>query len=156
MKNRLGWWFPDEDTHFVEHMDASGVTEYQAEHRNFSSNLSKNWDVAVDVGGHVGLWSRDLSKKFNEVFAFEPRANHRECFLKNVLSDNVTLHAFALGDKQGKVNISYPIEENTGSARVDGEGDIVMKNTGRIQFYKNGLLKNRRGGIRTICVTGRG
>lgn len=38
---------------------------------------------AIDIGAHVGIWTRRLAKDFAEVIAFEPMPKHIECHKKN-------------------------------------------------------------------------
>ena len=41
--------------------------------------------VFVDVGAHVGLWSRAACIDFDLVLAFEPVTAHRDCFELNLV-----------------------------------------------------------------------
>ena len=43
-----------------------------------------DFNIAIDVGANVGLWSKPLTKKFNRVIAFEPMPQVLECLEKNV------------------------------------------------------------------------
>ena len=38
---------------------------------------------AIDIGAHVGIWTRRLANDFDEVIAFEPMPKHIECHKKN-------------------------------------------------------------------------
>lgn len=80
--------------------------------------------LAVDVGGHCGLWSKELVRLFDKVVAFEPLAEHRECFRLNV-HGNYDLHACALGESDGMVRI-HTTQGQSGDSWVDGEGDIPL------------------------------
>lgn len=59
-------------------------------------------DVAIDVGAHVGTWTRLMAKHFTFVHAFEPWPSHIECFERNIDATNVELHRKAVGDYVGK------------------------------------------------------
>lgn len=83
-------------------------------------------ELAIDVGGHCGLWSKELVKIFDNVVAFEPVADHRACYVKNVKADNYTLHPVALGDKEDSISIHTSIG-SSGDSWVDGKGDIPVK-----------------------------
>jgi len=39
---------------------------------------------ALDIGAHVGIWSRQLVTKFHNVYAWEPIESNCECLRKNV------------------------------------------------------------------------
>jgi FkbM family methyltransferase len=54
---------------------------------------------AIDIGAHVGIWTRRLAVDFSEVIAFEPMPKHIECHKKNCEGlDNVVLNEIALSN----------------------------------------------------------
>jgi FkbM family methyltransferase len=54
---------------------------------------------AVDIGAHVGIWTRRLAVDFSEVIAFEPMPKHIECHKNNCVGlENVTLNEIALSN----------------------------------------------------------
>ena len=119
VKQIKGWYFPDSDTHFEQWLER-GKGEYQQKQRSdILSHIKKSGrtDTCIDVGAHIGLWTRELSQVFKRVFAFEPMPHHRECFEKNVKKYNVTLFPFALGDFTGRVNFKID-KENTGNCHI--------------------------------------
>ena len=92
-----------------------------------------NFDVALDIGAHVGIWSRRLAEKFKTVVAFEPVPDHIECWQKNMenfLKENsdwgnyTTLHKIALGHENGTSTMRVPNTTNTGMASLVYEGDF--------------------------------
>lgn len=128
MRDINGIWLPDHEEHLQQYAAKGphGRWTYQAHKLLEALKLLKGTRNAVDVGGHCGLWSKELVKMFDHVHAFEPVAEHRECFTLNVKKDNYTLHACALGDKDGSVKI-HTSQGSSGDSWVDGEGDIPMK-----------------------------
>lgn len=132
MKQFQGIWFPDHETHLQQWMAKAGEIvdgkgTYQIKKLRTAVGLCKQRRVAVDVGGHVGLWSMQLTKLFDRVHAFEPVAAHRECFIKNVIDagGNAILHEVALGEKEGNVSI-HTTNTSSGDSWVKGDGDIPM------------------------------
>lgn len=127
-----GWWFPDQDTHFAEmlskNISKGGQPVYQEPVRRKSLEFTKT-GLALDIGANVGLWSKDLCSYFQEVIAFEPVADFRDCLLKNVTADNLTVKACALGAEDTTINMIITAE-NTGHSHVDesshGSGGIPM------------------------------
>ena len=102
MKIVQGWHIPKWDTHFEEYMVEG---EYQKDNRNFTFEYVKDFNtVAIDVGANIGLWSRDLCKRFNHVYAFEPVKENVEYYEKNINESNYTLYNVALGKKELKIN----------------------------------------------------
>jgi FkbM family methyltransferase len=75
----------------------------------------------IDVGAHVGHWSRFLADAFQQVEAFEPIPLLADCFLKNVPQENVNLYRCALGKKAGTVSLAYRPDQ-TGGTHVVGPG----------------------------------
>lgn len=124
MMNVQGVWLPDHEAHLQQFAKGQGWT-YQKHKLDSAVGYCNRRKLAIDVGGHCGLWSRHLVGMFTEVVAFEPVAEHRECYLLNVQADNYTLHPVALGDHQGSVSI-HTTEGSSGDSWVDGEGIIPM------------------------------
>ena len=104
MKLVKGWWLPDSDEHFVTYIDYNG---YQALARNTILNLikksKKELNSAIDVGSHVGFWSKDFTEQFKHVYAFEPMSEVRECYVKNITKKNYTLYPYGLGSEKKKL-----------------------------------------------------
>ena len=102
MREFMGWWFPDIESHFPKmlqkNVSKGGPAEYQQKVRLRSFDFVKNKRTALDIGANVGLWSRDLVKHFDHVMAFEPVEMFRECLSKNVTSDRLQASPLALGD----------------------------------------------------------
>lgn len=132
MKKLHGWQFPDHEMHLPQWFNnpkgkvvLNGRSAYQGQKQLAALELCKERRTAVDVGGHIGLWSFNLANWFENVRAFEPVAEHRACFEVNVPFDNVELHAIALGDKPGSVSMTTEMG-SSGNTTVAGPGDIPM------------------------------
>ena len=109
-----------------------GADYEQKEYNEVIQYISK-FDVALDIGAHVGIWSRRLAEKFKTVVAFEPVPDHIECWQKNMenfLKENsdwgnyTTLHKIALGHENGTSTMRVPNTTNTGMASLVYEGDF--------------------------------
>jgi len=128
-----GWWFPDQDTHFAgmlaKNIKKGGGAVYQEPVRRRSIELTPNRGIAVDIGANVGLWCRDLSLYFDQVIAFEPVADFRQCLKLNVPRDNLDLRECALGNEDTMIDMNITAE-NTGHSHVNldsrGQGSIPM------------------------------
>nr|DAU83266.1 MAG TPA: methyltransferase, FkbM family [Caudoviricetes sp.] len=115
MKNHNGTWLPNGDTFFetrgdYESHDYSRLQPYLANRR-----------VAVDVGAHVGYWSRRLVKDFDYVYAFEAEAEHAECLRANVVDNNIQIHEVAISSEPGVVKFSKTVH-NSGMSHVSDSG----------------------------------
>lgn len=141
MKQISGVWLPDSEDHLVSFLEdptkfVNGHGTYQYHKFTEAMKYVKNYRFAVDVGGHCGLWSMHIAKKFETVFAFEPIKAHRECFQKNVPDRNVMLYDFALGEKDGIADI-YTNHTSSGDSWVVPAGSVTSG--GKIE--KNVLIK---------------
>ena len=72
-------WIPDD-----EDWIKWGGNYEQIEFDNIMNHHISNWDVALDVGAHVGIWSTRLAERFKKVIAFEPVPKHIECWKQNM------------------------------------------------------------------------
>lgn len=115
MQNVKGWWLPDGDEGFARIFDTKdglplldGMPTYQ--HRKYVAakqqlSPTKRYH-ALDIGAHVGLWTRMLVKDFSYVTAFEPIPNFRECWELNMRGvKNCILQPCALGKDHGRVDL---------------------------------------------------
>lgn len=133
MKLAGGVWLPDHEQHLIDWMEhpknrtlIDGKITYQWGKQMAAMALVRRFGVAVDVGAHCGLWSMHLVKRFAQVHAFEPVAEHRACFEKNVQADNARLYPYALGEAEGSCAIETPQGSSGGSFVVKG-GEIPVK-----------------------------
>ena len=165
MKEEKGWWLPDHDKHQLEWWNSekkkkrsvilNGRESYQGTKQVAAIAACKQFRNAIDVGGHVGLWSFNLSHSFKHVDAFEPVQDHRDCFSKNVLAtrSNVTLHACALGETEGSVSMISE-ETSSGGTRVAGEGNIPMKTLDSFNLNDIDLIKIDCEGYEIFVIKG--
>lgn len=134
MKIIRGIYLPDADNHFQFHLEAgpefAGKGSYQMNKIEAALRVTpaERRRVAIDVGAHVGLWSRVLSHHFAEVIAFEPMPHLQECFLANTADcENVVLQYTAVSDNAGAVRLER-VQENSGNCHVSNDawgGDVV-------------------------------
>lgn len=127
MQNVNGIWLPDDERHLQRYAEGKpyGKWTYQGHKLLAALDYVKDMRVAVDIGGHCGLWSKELIKGFQAVVAFEPLERHRECFVRNVEADYI-LYPVALGEKNGYCNIKL-VDGMSGCSHIDGEGEIPVR-----------------------------
>jgi FkbM family methyltransferase len=122
-----GWAMPEADKYFEKFIPADGPLPkqngFQREHLMAALEHVKAWNVALDVGAHVGFWTRDMAERFKKVYAFEASPDTFACLVKNTddLPDVQTFNA-AVGNAKGFCKIGHdPRREragNTGSRFV--------------------------------------
>jgi FkbM family methyltransferase len=116
MKQVAGVFVPSAEADMTKYLQASGGV-YQNTQLLRSLEFVSCWDLAIDVGAHVGTWSKVLVQKFNRVVAFEPMSPLRACLEKNVVSDRLQIVPMALGNRHGAVSFSYD-ESHTGATHI--------------------------------------
>jgi hypothetical protein len=111
----------------------------------------------IDVGAHIGLWSYNFAAwGFNHIEAFEPVADHRDCFRENVWPDadfdddtdfdwpvsynGVALNPYALGDHEAMVSISVN-PSSSGDSWIKGRGTVPMKTIDSFGFTDVDFIK---------------
>ena len=87
-------------------------------------------NVALDIGAHVGIWSKRLAKEFTKVIAFEPIPQHIECWKTNVMERNAIMNGVAISDKKGTATMKY-INYFTGMSTLHYDAEVMA-----IEFKK--------------------
>lgn len=143
-----GMWLPDGEKHFPEWMAkngeiVSGRGTYQMKKIRASLETCARRRTAIDVGAHVGFWSIHLAAHFKMLHAFEPMAQFRECFLRNVTSKNVILYPVALGDRRGNVQMAYSPSDSGGTHVANHvlEGGIQLNPLDEYDFADVDFIK---------------
>lgn len=160
------WWFPDHEKHLPvwmasakNRMVLNGRPAYQGKKQLAAiaeCGRRGRTRTAVDVGGHVGLWSFNLAHTFARVHTFEPVAEHRECFQHNIpvhLRSKIDLHACALGMEEGAVSICTT-PTSSGDSWVDGAGDIPLHTLDSFELEDVDLLKVDCEGYEELVLRG--
>jgi FkbM family methyltransferase len=143
-----GWWFADQDIHFAHMINKNikngGPAVYQEPVRTKSLQFVKDFGVAVDIGANVGLWSRDLVRKFAHVIAIEPVVDFQECMRKNVPMENIEIWPIALGTEDTSIDMIIT-EGNTGHSHINkdtiGSGQVKMKRLDSCMFDRIDYMK---------------
>lgn len=75
--------------------------------------------VAVDVGAHIGIWSKVLAEQGFEVHAFEPTAENYECLRENTAHLPVRAYPFGLSSRSFKADLYKGAQDNSGMWRIE-------------------------------------
>ena len=96
-----------------------GESYEQEEFDEIIEHISER-NTALDIGAHVGIWTRRLAEKFEHVYCFEPVPKHIECWYANVADDydNVDITDVALSDVEGTAIMKVPNVTNSGMASL--------------------------------------
>lgn len=144
MLQSRGVWLPDGEEHLVmmlEHAPiVGGRGTYQIHKLRAGQPFITSHTRAVDIGSHVGLWTMHLVKLFAEVVCFEPMADHRACWEKNLaVRDPETIGTtrlcpVALGAAPGQVRMTVE-RGNSGHTHVAATDDGVAVEVRTLDSY---------------------
>lgn len=124
---------PDGDRHFV-HL-GSEIEHYQEPQRLKALEYVTNWSRAVDLGAHIGIFSRHFAKLFQEVVAFEPTPETRACLEKNVPA-NVRIVPYACGDHEDVIQFRRHLKNSGCTELWDGEAT----EDSRFRYYSTRMI----------------
>jgi len=98
--------------------DTKKITDFSADIDILHTALgyADSKENAIDIGAHIGIISRELSKNFKSVFSFEPLWSD---YTKKNTEDlnNVKIHSIGLGE-HNTVEEIYIMENNTGGSSI--------------------------------------
>lgn len=120
-----GMKLPDGERHLQEWMETvghmrDGKPTYQYHKYEAALKHVKQRRLAVDVGAHVGLWSRVMALDFAAVQGFEPMAEHAACWRVNMAhAPHARLEYCALGETPGVVRVRTRTPGSSGDTGVD-------------------------------------
>lgn len=140
MKQIGDWALPDVDTYFAPHCTIG----FQLDHLQAAFPFVRKWDLAVDVGAHVGFWTRELASRFAVVHAVEPADDAFNCLESNVAScRNVVLRHAAAGIAAGTCTVADdPARSgNTGARFITFGGTCPVIAVDDLQLEACDLLK---------------
>jgi FkbM family methyltransferase len=117
------WWpetdhNPEKCHHRVmsRHKDADEVTRRCVNRR-----------LAIQAGGHAGVWANRLARSFKKVLSFEPDPNLFQCLLRNATAPNIQVYEQALGEKSCQAKM-LP-HASAGSWKIDPNGTVEVPMT---------------------------
>ena len=93
----------------------SKFDHYQEAQRNRALNQVKKWDLAIDIGSNIGLWSRDLTNFFDKTICFEPNKDCIRFLIKNIIIEKAIIYNYALGSKNEEKELFAPINSGGSS-----------------------------------------
>jgi FkbM family methyltransferase len=106
-------WIPDEE------MWQNWCLNYEIKHWKEVVMHLTQCRTALDIGAHVGIWTRRMAPIFEKVYAFEPIPKHIECHKENLKDySNVVLNEIGLSNKEGTAVIRE-LDFNSGSSTLE-------------------------------------
>lgn len=137
MKKLADWWVPDREE--VGIIDI--LNEWEEKHKNVLSYVKKK-RKAIQAGGYVGVFSKGLSKYFEEVITFEPVKENWDCLVENIQEPNIRKFNSAIGDQNTALKIRKIIHNNCGAIQLESSssGDIKLVRLDDLYFENIDLL----------------
>ena len=109
--------FPERCTHWP-----SGTVEHYQEAVYLKAlKYVRNFDVAIDCGAHVGIFTRRMERDFGEVYAFEPAKDNFRCLARN--TTRARLMNCCLWHKPALLGMKFEDHHNSGANEVEGLGN---------------------------------
>mgnify|MGYP001603133105 CR=1 FL=1 len=130
--------FPKTDNHFNRQKD-----RYQFHTLLAALAFVPEKKIAIDIGGHIGLYSAALLDSFKRVVAFEPSPINARCFKKN--APNAKLYEVALGAVAGKTELHIAADNTGNNSIVESFGEekvsIKVETLDSFEFSNISLIK---------------
>ena len=150
----MSWSIPKWDNHFNSRIKKG---EYQKNQRDFALGFVEDWDIAIDIGANIGLWTKPLCEKFKFVWAFEPsRENWEHCHKNLEGINNYQLEQVALGDKQAEDVRLYSTSDSCGDLRISPIGEnakvVDIVDMMKLDNYYHELTKKYAGNVGFIKI----
>lgn len=150
----MSWSIPNWDNHFNSRIKNG---DYQKRQREFALSYVKEWDIAIDIGANIGLWTKPLCEKFKFVWAFEPsRENWEHCHKNLEGIENYQLEQVALGDEQAENVRLYSTSDSCGDLRISPIGEnakvVDIVDMMKLDNYYHELMKKYAGNVGFIKI----
>lgn len=164
MKLVGSWYWPDGEQHMVEwladpknRLVLNDRPAYQGKKQQLALYhcAPERRRTMIDCGAHIGLWSWNFAHWFRQIEAFEPVAEHRNCWQANMQTrqDECSLHPYALGDREDMVTIRVnPV--SSGDSWVKGKGTVPMKTLDSFGFEDVDFIKVDAEGYEEFILRG--
>ena len=127
MRQYAGIFFPDDDGTLTKALKARLDSEpvYRGDRLEEALKYVKRFDVAVDCGANVGMWTVELAKRFQQVIAIEADPTNVECLRRNTAEcSNVVIYGAAAGETQGRAGLDQ--RKGHFSSHISRGDDVLL------------------------------
>lgn len=127
--------FPATDTHFTKRDPET----YQRAIYDLALNYVKGRACAVDIGAHVGIFTRRMEMDFETVLSFEPEPENFRCLQQNCTQ--AKLLNYAVYDRCTMGALKNPKENNSGAWEFALGGQIQAVTLDSFELDELDLIK---------------
>lgn len=97
--------------------------------------------LAVQAGGHCGIWPLALSQRFQHVVTFEPMADNFNCLLKNTeKATNIESYNACLGREPTSISMRFNTKNTGGHKGMPVLGDTPVVTIDGLQLPRCDLI----------------
>jgi FkbM family methyltransferase len=132
-------FIPEGDAYFQRVFARSG-DRFQQDLFDAALTLTRGRQTAIDVGAHVGSWTRQMAQKFDDVIAFEPHPENFKCLQENTRGLDITRMNAALGNEEGECDMVQH-NDNSGCWRVVRGAGVKVVRLDAFRFKGVDLIK---------------
>lgn len=120
LKKEHGYYWPDINLE-------SGFRRYVSRAPDMDKAIKhcKKKRIAVQAGGHCGVWPIRMASQFEHVYTFEPDIDNFRALMANVKQKNIYAFRAALGLEPDFVGL-HKNSKNTGGHWIEGKGGIPV------------------------------
>lgn len=142
-----GWVVPEYEAYLQGIINAEKwltIARYQRDRLDLAYTICKKFDIAIDVGANIGIFTSNLAKKFKHVIAFEPAQENQSCLVRNLKmmrQENYTLYKVAIGEQEKSVKMQRHFESCVSHFLSEEAGEIKVKTLDSFQLETCDLLK---------------
>lgn len=101
----------------------------------------QTWDIAIDGGAHVGIFTRRMEDRFAHVYAFEPERDNFRCLAQN--TTKARLFNCLLWHQPEMLSMKLTGHHNSGAGEIDLDqrGDVPALHLDALRLPSAGLIK---------------
>lgn len=120
-----GMWCPAADPYFLPRLQAGNGLPWDGPAMQAAFDRVTDWRCALDVGAHIGTWTRQLAARFKSVVAFEPDVLNFEALRSNMRDvGNTRLLPLAVSPYVGRFSLSHAGTVNSGQGYLTPLQDV--------------------------------
>lgn len=157
-----GWTIIKDDKTLIRALKRTSsplLESYQRQQIETAMDLCENYRTGIDIGANYGLMCQHMSRRFQQVHAFEIEPKVYKCLEMNMAKfnlDNVKTYAHGIGEIEQNVSLNYNAKKSTFSTHVTpgSDGDIPVKPLDSLELTDVDFIKIDAEGYEPLIIKG--